>query len=498
MRTKSLIKSFKNILPLLIGILFLSSCEKNLDQKSFDKFSSSSFFKNADDAKAAVTAMYAGMMGGKGAWQGGYGAANGSWHVQSSFTTDELVCSWGWQGWKRFNELNLTEDFGELSGIYAQMMPIISEITIDMDKINGIDMNADLKKRYIGELTALRAHYSQILYNLYGPVPIRVDAKLAADPKSPPIPRPTKEWMAGQIEKDFKDAVAVLPNAYSADDFGRYTKGAALTGLMKLYMQEKRWTDAIATGNQIKAIGYSLITNYADNFNMAAKTGNSEIILAIPCRKDAWPNTNMWLAHALPGNYVDPTIALTEWGGYKMPWATYNKFDTSDKRLSVLLQKYPTYGGATFDTKANGYIGAIPVKYGIDPTATGESHGINWVVWRYADVELLLAEAINEVSGPTQQAIDFVKDVRNRAGLATTYTPGSVTKDEFRKKIQDERLFELWCESVRKDDLVRWGTYIQRVKDAGSIYAKDEFILYPLPRKVINETNGVVKQNPGY
>ncbi|WP_312356898.1 hypothetical protein [Empedobacter sp.] len=55
----------------------------------------------------------------------------------------------------------------------------------------------------------------------------------------------------------------------------------------------------------------------------------------------------------------------------------------------------------------------------------------------------------------------------------------------------DERLFEFWCEGgIRREDLIRWGKYIQR--------AKDEFVLYPIPRTAINASGGVIKQNPGY
>jgi hypothetical protein len=46
--------------------------------------------------------------------------------------------------------------------------------------------------------------------------------------------------------------------------------------------------------------------------------------------------------------------------------------------------------------------------------------------------------------------------------------------------------------------MIRWGTYIQRAKDEGSIYAKPEYVLYPIPRTAVTESGGIVKQNPGY
>ena len=137
------------------------------------------------------------------------------------------------------------------------------------------------------------------------------------------------------------------------------------------------------------------------------------------------------------------------------------------------------------------------MKYGIDPNAPGENTGVDIVVWRYSDVLLSLAEAINETAGPTTEAYDLVAQVRKRAGLNAL--PSGLSKDQFRNKLMDERLFEFWFEGGnRREDMIRWGAYIQRAQDDGSTFAKPEFVLYPIPRKAINETNGIIKQNPGY
>ena len=52
------------------------------------------------------------------------------------------------------------------------------------------------------------------------------------------------------------------------------------------------------------------------------------------------------------------------------------------------------------------------MKYGIDPNAPGENTGVDIVVWRYSDVLLSLAEAINETAYPTTEAYDLVAQVR--------------------------------------------------------------------------------------
>ncbi len=85
---------------------------------------------------------------------------------------------------------------------------------------------------------------------------------------------------------------------------------------------------------------------------------------------------------------------------------------------------------------------------------------INFPILRYSDVLLMYAEASNELSGPTQQAYDCVKAVRDRAGVATK-DMGAYDKDSFREFVRNERGRELCFESIRRFDLIRWGEYVK-------------------------------------
>lgn len=487
-------------------VLCLTSCEKDLANETYGTFSGDNFFKTDDDARAAVSAAYTGLMEGAN-YSTGWGVALGSFRTQASQTTDEGICNWaGGPDYVILNTLNYTPDFGPVTNHYIQLMPFISQITIYIDKIQTISMDEALKTRYIAELKGLRGYYAQLLYLYYGPVPIRVNAADVNNLAAPVIPRPTKQEMLDLIEKDLTDAASALPDRFTGADYGRFSKAAAYTALMKLYMQEKRWQDAVTIGNQLIAMGYSLTSDYRDNFNTNAKGGNSEMILAIVCSPTNSIFNNRWLAHALPADYKDPSgIPLTAWNGYRMPWKTYDKFDQQDKRLSVLLQRYPiavsSSGNITYrDARAGGDIGAIMMKFAPDPSkANSELQGTDMPVFRYADVELLLAEALNELhNGPTDQAYDLLNDVRTKHGGLAAYAKGSLSYDQFLIKIQDERLFELWAEGVRRDDLIRWKLYVQRAKNDGSSFADETKILYPLPRSVVNQSNGVIKQNIGY
>lgn len=495
------------IVPLALALCFFNSCEKDLKNSTYGTFSGDNFFKTASDAGAAVTAMYTGLMEGGSTFSAGWGAGVASFRTQSLQSTDEGICYWGDGGqWVNLNQLNFTPDFVPVTNHYILLMPFISQITVNIEKIQGINMDETLKARYIAELKGLRGYYSEILYLYYGPVPIRTVAADVNNMNATILPRPAKDEIVNQIIKDLTEAADELPVKFTGADYGRFSKAAAYTSLLKLYMQEKRWADAVDIGWKIKAMGYTLVDNYTDNFNNTAKGGNSEIILAVVCSASNTVFNNRWLAHALPTDYIDPSgIPLTKWGGYRMPWKTYDKFDQADERLSVLLQKYPVGtnpdGSIKYrDARAGGDIGAIMVKFAPDPSReNAEKSSIDLPVFRYADVELLLAEAINEKNGsPTNEAYDLINDVRTKHGGLPRYAYGSLNHDQFLEKIQNERLFELWAEGVRRDDLIRWGQYIKRAEDDASAFAQDNKILYPLPRSVVNQSNGVIKQNPGY
>lgn len=500
----------------LIGLFssVIFSCEKKLDPVIYGSLNDANFFKTPADATAAVNAMYAGLMEGWN-WSAGFGSGQGSWTVQSDQTTDQGLCNWDAGGsWKALNALAFTPDFGPLTQHYSNLIPYISQITQNIAKIQGMSIDAADKTQKIGELKALRGFYMQVLFLYYGPVPVRLDPAQVNNLSAPTLPRPGQTEMVNDIVKDFTDAIAALPDKItSGSDYGRFSKAACYTSLMKLYMQLKDWPNAIKAGEAVKAMGFALDPDYGDLFSYNNKNGNTETILPVVCSANPGNSNfvNIYRPHYLPSDYWDDGLRGTsdggfvyEWGGYRMPWKTYDKFNPSDYRLKFLLQKYPTStdGGKTIvykDARANGDIGAVMVKYGPDPTkGNAQNSGVNYVAMRYADVELLLAEALNEQNGgPTAEALTLLNDVHVTHGKLPAIA-GGLNQADFRTAVQNERLFELWAEGQRRDDLIRWGQYIQRAKNDGHTNVDDHLILYPLPRSVVNQSKGVIAQNPGY
>jgi starch-binding outer membrane protein, SusD/RagB family len=96
--------------------------------------------------------------------------------------------------------------------------------------------------------------------------------------------------------------------------------------------------------------------------------------------------------------------------------------------------------------------------------------GINWPLMRYSDVLLMLAEAENELNGPTELAKECLRKVRSRAFPAEAqeakvnqYVNALGSKEDFFNAVVDERAWEFGGEGLRKFDLGRWNNYGQKI-----------------------------------
>lgn len=149
------------------------------------------------------------------------------------------------------------------------------------------------------------------------------------------------------------------------------------------------------------------------------------------------------------------------------------------------------------------------VKY-LDPDMATEWDAENdWPVLRVGDIVLLLAELINEVDGPTEEALGYLNMIRERAGIPAYAASEVASRYQFREAVRAERRLELAFENQRWFDLLRWEIATATVNEflAGEAFfseynytvnpIEDWQTLLPIPLAVIN-INPDVAQNVGY
>lgn len=492
---------FKNTISLLaVCTLGLTSC-LDLDPVVNDKIIPENYFQNEDDARAAVTAIYRPFIAG---WSGDLFSAHvASYFMESNLVTDEM-------GLQR-NDLEIVERFlwssteGNVTKHYTNNIKRVSRATLLMSDLERTPMNEERKKQLIGEVQCARGQYMFMLYDFYGTAGVVTDPEILRNPEDEVIlERLPKNEFVKLIENDLKSAAAVLPETYAANDWGRFTKGAAYAILVKLYMQEKRWQDAEAACREIMKLGYALQPTYSSVFAVDNEK-NNEIIWAIPCLAEGGEG-NMWMTHIVPPSYPLSNNKIQRWYVHNTPWSFYDKYEKGDDRLNSLIGEFEYIPEgetepvlATRDNYQYLEKGALPMKYTEDPKQTTEYSDNDVVVYRYADVLLELAEAINEQNGPTAEAISYVEQIRARVGLVNAIpVAATANKEAFRDFVLDERARELFCEGHRRRDLIRHDRLISTAHEQGYTSAQPHMVLFPIPQNIIDESQGKIKQNPGY
>ena len=489
---------------LVAAMLLMGTAVSCTDLKSemYDTINTGIFPKNADDANALVTAAAYGPF--RSSWYSGlYQSSQGGLHVFTEMTTDIGDCQWDDPVWNDLIKVNFTSNSNGAIVTYKNYINFISKMTLTMDRISKISMDETEKARLMAELHCGRGWLAYVLYDLYGPIQV-ASKELLEDPLNDnPAPRLSQEDMVKFIEDDLKAAL-VLPARYDKGDsnYGRFTRGLVYTVLMKLYMHEKQWQQAADCGKELAKAEYGLglMDSYKDIFTLENE-GNKEAIWSCIC--DLSNNGQMWLAHVLSSPYPTNNPNIQKWGGYRVPWSFYHTFDPADKRLEVLVGDFQGTDGHHYTESDPGTVlikGALPVKYGEDPTTTDEGSQIDWIVFRYADVLTLRAEALVRAGNAiTQEALDCLNAVHTRAGLTAYKMSDFTDANDFLDKVLLERGHELWFEGARRTDLIRYGKYIEYARTyKGSTTAQDYMNVMPLPQSVIDESKGKIAQNPKY
>jgi hypothetical protein len=363
----------------------------------------------------------------------------------------------------------------ELSNAWSDSYRGIARCNIFLDKLDGSSVPDALKKRYRGEALYIR---SLLYYNLaiiFGNIPLQlVDAASPADVDLKQYPA---NDVYNQIITDLNLAEPLLPASYAAADLGRVTKGAVNTLLGKVYLTKGDKPAAVTALNKVvDSKIYSLVSDYARLWGAANENG-PESIFEIQYKTGGQGEGSGYLEYF--ASIIGRAAGV---GGGNTPMTItpdlLSAYQAGDQRYAKSIYKNNRLPDTTYSIK---YLSAQTTAFDGDN---------NWYVSRYADVLLMLAEALGE----TTQAYVYINQVRARAGLPAI---AATTPSTFAKQLLDERRLEFAFENQRWQDLLRFGVAKSTMAKQLAVTQDEIRLLFAIPQKEIDVSNGKLVQNPG-
>lgn len=350
-----------------------------------------------------------------------------------------------------------------------------------------------IQTEFRAEARFLRALSYYHALDLFGGVPI-VEESFPRGAQAPPYPsdsgdreearRAVFEFVESEllaIAGETGDTDEVLPDV-GAQDYGRADKAAAWMILAKMYLNaevyanEARYDDAVTYAQKVIDAGYTLEEDYRDLFLADNHTANG-VIFAIPHdgqRTQHFGGTQ-FLTHGgvITGdkdNDMDPANYGVDFGYSTLRTLpeTVNLYSSSDQRVmfentpaseSQFFTRSQTLEVNDLTDRYQGY--AVPKWQNVSSTGVAGGNPTfpetDLPVFRLADAYLIYAEAVlrGASNGSQSTAVEYVNNVRERAGLGRDIDASELTLDF----MIDERGREFIWEGHRRSDLVRFGLF---------------------------------------
>ena len=394
----------------------------------------------------------------------------------------------------QFNEYNLKSTNTYLTGIWQGSYQGILRANIVLQKIPETQMDSVVKNRILGEARFLRGLFYFNLVRLFGDIPL-VLVPISADMNDEElyVHRTSTEIVYNQIIEDFTLASELCPKAYfQSSEKGRVTKGAALGALAKTYLTIKQWDKAAENAQAVFNLGiYGLWDDYANNFKDVNRN-SKESVFAVQFFSGIPSQNNQIVISGLP--YIQGVFPA----GVEIMLPTenlLNTFEEGDYRKEVTF--FDHYWYDSFEPHIWKHWDQD--TYEADETA---ECGSNFTIMRFSEIILIYAEATNEISGPTIEALAAINEVRARARNGNQEILPDLTglsQEEFRNAVLHERRVEFVNEGIRWYDLVRTGNLIEYVKQAKGNNAnpQDFNYIFPIPQHELDNNHNLT-QNIGY
>ncbi len=524
--------SISTILGLFILILFIGSCDDELNiEKMGNIGSDENFYKTDEDALAAISCCYYDLF-----------SPYGFTMVSSGVMSDDLWTGGAAEGdnpeWENMCAYIHGSDNNTIEGHYTALYTMIYDANLVLEKFDNFDSQA--KKQAKAEAYFFRGFAHFYLGAFFGTAPV-VDHLL--QPSEYAQSNSTQKQLYQQAVDDFLAAINMHSLASKANvntPTVRITNEAAYAMLGKTYVFMEDWANAVTALDKVINSGkYELYKGNFEDILRTVSDFNNESILEVNLVHDVdnidwsyssyvnnfnqmhgWRTDQHNWSGLLP-EYAD--VSNNGWGFCNPTKSIYDAFvaveGANGYRLNQSIKTYAqvkNMGIVVKDgSKLHGHEGYYNWKMRYlesEKVTTGGwdcFNDNNLKYMRYAEVLLLAAEA-NLKGGSAANAASYYNEIRTRAQLPTKST---ITMDD----VKIEKRLELFEEGCRFLDLVRWGDAPTVLKDKGKQmmcfngtsveieytsktsqgFVKGKHELLPIPEKEIM-LNKNIKQNQGW
>lgn len=503
----------KYILP--IAIMTLGSCSKDfLDQKDPNATLIEDYFKTENDVLLAVNGLYQALRSGNT-----IGETSSLYSEQRSDNTGTNDNQSNSGEPFQFNDFSLLPSNSYLKTHWVNMYDGIARCNTLLAHIDEVSFsNEDTKKRYMAEAKFIRAFLYFHMVRKWGAVPLTTVPPTTRDEVSAIAYRQEERVVYTQIVQDLTEALdSNLPNEQWDYAVGRVSKVAinALLGQVYLTMGSTLSENTQANLQQaetylsaaynMRSFGELKEIPYTDVFDVNKKNTCKELVFQIQyLQGDQNYSSAIARNNQAKGETINSLKPSTGSGGMAKR-DLVNDYEQGDLRkdFSVKFAADPQVSD-WFITKFRD----------TSPAAGAQGWGGNdWIVIRYADIMLLLAETKMKL-GKDGEAIALLDQVRARAGMpsyqeAMQNTAYATKYPTLKEAILHERRVELAFENHRWFDLIRNYTATELVayfkaksqSDYGlanlnNISTKDRY--FPIPYDEYQLDPEKMYQNPGY
>lgn len=487
-------KYINKYLPVALLMLVIMSCEDDFLQRDNPQtLSYNNFYSTEEDFQASLTACYLSLKG----------QVNQLLNFNDLMTDNAVLHKLGSTSDEYFFTIADVPAFSStIRNLWASGYSSIAYANIVISRIKDSQVTGATREVFIKEAKFIRAYSYFNLVRIYGDVP-KYEEEITEFSSLYEVGRSKEDEIYSFIIKDLKDVIDIDSKRSAeqlAEAKGKATSLAAKALLGKVYLQSGDYENAVTIlTDVVNNSGLELEENLEDLYD-PDNPFNKEVLFAINYERVSGQNSpfTYWTLPKFSTGIL-PNVTAGDHGAglYNIEPATFLKFSSKDKRKLLIDSAYSPIGGNNikyYHTK----------KY-LDLNTTANVYSASdFIVLRYADVLLTLADALNQL-GRTGDAYQYIDQVRNRAGLNPL--PAGYSKDQMNNALANERQKEFILEGDRWFDLSYRGfDYLQKtlndfypnsMRDPDASI-QDYEVLFPLPAEEVMLKPDLLIQNPGY